>query len=81
MSTKFNLRLAKNAFLRLGIKLILAQKLQNFAEMSQMLTSGIGVNNDIIEIYNDRFIEKWLEYLINEGLKCSGGIREPKWHN
>ena len=45
-----------------------------------MLLLILGVDEDIIKVYNYKYIKVLLKYVINHPLKCCWGVSEPKRH-
>ena len=51
-----NATLCKRAFLSLCIQLVLAQLLKDHAQVFNMLTRGLTVHQNIIQVHSDRLI-------------------------
>ena len=40
-----------------------------------------GVDEDVVEVYNDEVVEAIIEESMHRGLKGAGGIGESEWHD
>ena len=46
-----------------------------------MLLVGVGIHSDIIEIYNDEFVEERTKDIVDQGLKRGGRVGETERHD
>ena len=68
--------LCKHAFLLLCIQLVLAQLLKDRAQVLKMLTCGLTVHQNIIQVHSDILIEHTQEHIVHQRLKCGGSIHQ-----
>jgi hypothetical protein len=70
----------KRAFLRRSVEAIFAKPREDFANMLLMSEHVLRVDEDVVEIDNNAYIEHIGEYIVHESLKGSGSIRETERH-
>ena len=46
-----------------------------------MLLNTIAENQDVIQVYQNTFVQQIKKYLIHGPLKGGWGVTKPKWHN
>ena len=74
--------LLKLALLRFERELVLVELFQNQAYNAAVLLSGLGKDEDVIEIYAYHFFcNKVTEDVIHHGLECSWAIGKAKKHD
>ena len=69
-----NAMLCKCAFISLCIQLVLAQPLKNRAQVFNMLTCGLTVHQNIIQVHSDRLIQHIQEHVMHQALERGRGI-------
>jgi hypothetical protein len=58
------------AFLRLDIETGFLKSLENQTDMALMFFEGIGINQEIIEVDNEEFIEVVTKLVVHKMLEC-----------
>src|SRR3954467_5881394 len=38
------------------------------------------VDQDVIDVYNDAFVQEWTEHIVDQSLECRGGVGEAEGH-
>jgi hypothetical protein len=71
--------LCEGAFLEVGIELMLAQKAQNLLQVVTMVLGGFTIDEDIIQVNQDKLVEVWAEDCIHSSLESGRCICETEW--
>jgi hypothetical protein len=78
MTQVCNFGLREGAFLVVGIELMLSQEVKNLLQVDTMLFGGFTVDEDIIQVNQDKLVEVWAENCIHSCLESSWRISEAK---
>jgi hypothetical protein len=70
--------LGEGAFLEIGIELMLSQKVQNLLQVFTMLLRGFTIDEDIIQVNQDKLVEVWAEDCIHSSLESGWCIGETE---
>ena len=65
----------------LGIEAVLSKSCQNQPKMLSMLFVGFGINEDVIDVDDDKLVEIIHEDGVHEPHESSRGISETKGHD
>ena len=66
--------LRKRAFLSFCIQLVLAQSFKDCAQVFNMLTRGLTVHQNIIQVHSDVLIQHIGEHIMQQALKCGQSV-------
>ena len=69
------------ALLRLNIKSVLQQSLQNLSNVNPVLLHRLGEDQDVVEVNENGMVQHVPENVIDQGLEDRGGVGEPEGHN
>ena len=69
-------RLCKCAFPSLCIELVLAQSLKDHTQVSNMLTCGLTVHQNIIQVRRNILIKHIQEQVMHQALECGWSIHQ-----
>ncbi|KAG4202126.1 hypothetical protein ERO13_A05G328108v2 [Gossypium hirsutum] len=78
MTQKSNFLEPKLTLAKLSIQLLFPQGLQHNSQVLRMLYLILGVNQDVVNEYNDKLIQIWPKDSIHEVHKYVRRIRQPK---
>jgi len=45
-----------------------------------VISKGIALNEDVVKKYQDKALKERFEDIVQESLKCRGGVSKPKGH-
>ena len=74
MAKVINATLCKRAFLLLCVQLVLAQLLKDRTQVFNMLTCGLTVHQNIIQVHRNVLIKHIREHVMHQALKCGRSI-------
>ena len=66
---------------RFSIELVFAEALEDFLDMSLVRLLVLGVDEDVVKVYDNAHIQEVCKNAINKPLESSGGISEAKGHH
>jgi hypothetical protein len=78
MSKKRNIVQPESTLVEFGIVLMAPKSLQNNAEMSCMLFFALGIDQNVINEDNDKFVQLWHEHGVHQLHEMCRSIGEPK---
>ena len=76
VSKVLNATLCKRAFLLLCVQLVLAQSLKDCTKVFNMLTCGLTVHQNIIQVHRDILIKHIQENVMHQALKHGRSIHQ-----
>ena len=76
-----HLLLPKETLGLLECKLVLQECVKDHLDVTEMLSSGRTVYEDVIEKHQDELPQEGLQHFIHEGLERSRGVRETERHH
>ena len=68
-------------FVRMGIETMLPEMTENLMDMFLVFCRVIGVDEDVVEVDGDIYVQKVTENVIHESLESSRGIGQSKRHD
>ena len=74
VSTEFDRWFSEDAFVRFGIEFVGSQDVEDLTKMFEMIIESIGVDDDIVEIYDEEDVEEVTKDIVNESLESCGSI-------
>jgi hypothetical protein len=78
MTEEFDFRLDELALGFLGVELLLAEHIENLANVLLVFSKSLGVDEDVIEKHEGELVEKRAEGLMHEMHERGGGVGQTK---
>ena len=78
MTKKYNLFHPKLTLVEFSIELVQSQKMQGSLQMFFMFFSKLGIDEDVINKNNDKFIQVRFVVLLIRSIKAAGALVRPK---
>ena len=71
----------ERTFVGLGVKSVLSESSENLSDMFPVVVKVIGVDQDVVQINENAYIQEVGENIIHKTLKSGGGIGKSERHN
>ncbi len=81
MSQEFYFFLEKVALVQLGVKRVVSKYLEYLAQVVEVCTLILAVDEDVIEVNNDKLVEQGLEVVVHEHHECCQCVGETECQN
>ena len=76
MAKVLNATLCKRAFLLLCVQLVLVQLLKDCTQVLHMLTRGLTVHQNIVQVHSNVLMKHFQEHVMHRALKCGRSDRQ-----
>ena len=81
ISEVFDGVLVKGTFICTGIKSVISESSEYFADMFPMVDEIVGVDQNVVQIDENAYVQEIREDVVHETLKSGGGIGKSERHN
>jgi hypothetical protein len=68
-------------FLHFRIKLVFAESAENSFEVFPMFFRSVGIDEDVVDVDEDRDVKEVRKYVVHETLKGCGSIHQTERHD
>ncbi len=71
----------EGGFVQTGVKIVVAEALEDGADMFRVIFWVVGKDEDVVQVYDDVDVAQVLENVVHECLESSGTVRHPEGHD